>query len=154
SGSFHVTLTDLDGLKNGQPPVEYPIDARPDAPPTIKLIKPARDLTITPAAKLNLSFSARDDWGLRTMWVVYRIQTEGQGDGTGELKRLERPVPKENGIAPRIIPPTPFVWDVSALGVKVGDQIVFWLEADDECTSNDTAPVSRTRRAGEVAADP
>jgi len=154
SASFHVMLQDKDGLSNSQPPVEYPIDARPDAPPTIKLIKPARDLTITPAARLNVSFTARDDWGLRTMWVVYRIQSEGQGDGAGEIKRLERPFPKENNLPPKVVPPTPFVWDVSALNVKVGDQIVFWLEADDECENNDTAPVSRTRRAGETPSDP
>lgn len=154
SGSFHVTLTDKDGLKNSQPPVEYPIDARPDAQPAIKLIKPARDLTITPSARLNVSFTARDDWGLRTLWVVYRVQSEGQGDGAGELKRLERPFPKEGGLPPKVVPPTPFVWDVAALNVKVGDQVVFWLEADDECTNNDTAPASRTRRVGETPADP
>lgn len=154
SGSFHVMLVDKDGLKNSQPPVEYPIDARPDAPPTIKLIKPARDLTITPSARLNVSFTARDDWGLRTMWIVYRVQAEGQSDAAGELKRLERPFPKENNLPPKVVPPTPFVWDVAGMNVKVGDQIVFWLEADDECGNNDTAPVSRSRRGGETPTDP
>src|SRR5581483_2776578 len=30
SGTFHVTLTDTDNLKNGEPTVEYPIEAKPD----------------------------------------------------------------------------------------------------------------------------
>lgn len=151
TGSFHVRLLDTDGLLNSQPPVEYPIDARPDNPPAIKLVKPIRDLTITPMAKLNVMFSARDDWGMRTIWVVYRVQPEGQSEGAGELKRIERPVPKEKGLPPKIIDPTPFVWDVSALKVRVGDQIVFWLEADDDCATNDNLP-SRWRRPGETAA--
>ncbi|HYG78603.1 MAG TPA: DUF4175 family protein [Planctomycetota bacterium] len=157
SGSFHVALVDTDGLKNSQPPVEYPIDARPDNPPAIRLIKPSKDLTITPMAKLNVSFSARDDWGLRTLWIVYRIQTEAQlanENAPVELKRIERPFPKEKDALPKVVPPTPFVWDVSALNLKVGDQVVFWLEADDECAGNDNMPQGRTRRAGDAPPDP
>ncbi|HEY3320483.1 MAG TPA: hypothetical protein VGP72_08455 [Planctomycetota bacterium] len=210
TGSFHMTLTDSDELKNSQPPVEYPIDARPDMPPSIKLVRPVKDLTVTPTAKLNVSFSARDDWGVRTTWIVYRVQSEVQGDSLGEIKRVERPLEPEgwkqvadairkqfdkltdedlnathgtaDGLAaklierysldkakaqqeaekatraarfPRVIPPTIFTWDIAGLGVKPGDQIVFWLEADDECAANDNMPQGRSRRPGDaVAADP
>jgi len=142
NSSFHVNLTDLDGLSNSQPPVEYPIEARPDLAPTIKLQKPSRDLTVTPVARLNVTFQARDDWGLRTVWLVYRVQTEGQGETTAEAKRIEREVPHEKSP-----PPVSFTWDLSALGFKPGDQLVFWMEADDYCTANDFVPVSPLRHA-------
>ena len=140
NGSFHVNLKDVDGLTNSQPPVEYPIEARPDLPPTIKLQKPTRDLTVTPVAKLNVTFQARDDWGLRTVWLVYRVQTEGQGESSAEVKRIEREVPHEKSPAP-----VTFTWDLGALTVKPGDQIVFWMEADDCCDANDFMPVPRSR---------
>jgi hypothetical protein len=141
NGSFHVSLVDVDGLKNSQPAVEYPIDARADNAPTIKLLKPSRDMTITPMAKLNVQFSARDDWGIRTVWLVYRVQTEGQSDGTGETKRIERQVPHE-----KVLNQVTFVWDVAAMQPKVGEQLIFWLEADDDCTTNDNIAASRSRR--------
>ena len=149
NGSFHVNLTDADGLTNIQPPVEYPIEARPDLAPTIKLLKPTRDLTVTPVAKLNLTFQARDDWGLRTVWLVYRLQTEGQGENAAELKRIEREVPHEKSP-----PPVSLTWDISVLAVKPGDQIVFWMEADDYCEANDYLPVSRIRHTANGNAPP
>ena len=148
-GSFHVTLTDVDGLKNSQPPVEYPIDARPDNVPSIKLVRPSRDVTITPMAKPTIVFNARDDWNVRMVWLVYRVQSEGQGDGTGEVKRVELKVPQG-----RTIPNTTFSWEVSALNVKVGEQIIFWLEADDDCTTNDTLPANRVRRMSDTTPAP
>ncbi|MCY3021208.1 MAG: hypothetical protein NTW87_19515, partial [Planctomycetota bacterium] len=148
NASFHMSLTDVDGLRNSEPPVEYPIEARPDLPPTIKLVKPTRDLTVTPQARVNVSFVARDDWAVRTVWLVYRVQTEGQGEG-GAVKRLERAVPHE-----RNPPPISFTWDIAALNAKVGDQIVFWLEADDDCTTNNFLPAIRGRKGADVAPAP
>jgi len=145
NASFHLSLVDTDGLTNGQPPVEYPIEARPDNPPTIKLLKPARDLTVTPVAKVNVAFSARDDWGLRTVWCVYRLQTEGQSETGVEVKRIEREVPHVKST-----PPITFAWDISVLNVKPGDQIVFWMEADDDCEANDFLPPPRVRRGGDA----
>ncbi|MGD0094477.1 MAG: hypothetical protein ABSE73_31600, partial [Planctomycetota bacterium] len=152
NASFHLNLTDVAGLTNGQPPVEYPIEARPDLPPTIKLVKPSRDLTVTPVAKVNVTFQARDDWGLRTVWLVYRLQTEAQGESSavaGEAKRIERDVPHEKSP-----PPVAFTWDLSALNVKPGDQIVFWMEADDYCPMTRNLPVSRVRHDAEAPAPP
>src|SRR6185312_4693339 len=31
-----------------------------------------------------------------------------------------------------------FIWDnLASLGLKVGDQVIVWLEADDDCEAND-----------------
>jgi len=89
------------------------------------------------------------------MWIVYRVQQEINGETViGEVKRIERVFPKEKDAAPKVIPPTPFVWDIAALNSKVGDQIVFWLEADDECGGNDSMPTGRARRPTDAPVDP
>ena len=149
-GSFHVHLEDTDGLTNIQPPVEYPIDAKPDLPPTIKLLRPRKDITVTPTARINVSFQARDDYGLRVIWLVYRLQADGQAEGTGKVERIERKVEPENGKLPTELS-KPFAWDLSALklgdrSLLPGDQIVFWFEADDECTTNDFPVAAHGRK--------
>jgi hypothetical protein len=155
NGSFHLALKDTDGLTNSQPPVEYAIEARPDIQPFIRMVKPTRDLTVTPVAKVNVTFTARDDWGLRTVWLCYRLQTgeaaaSGTAPDTNGVKRLERAAPHERNPAP-----VSFTWDLAALSVKPGDQLVFWLEADDFCDTNDIPPPPRVRPgADEPAAQP
>jgi hypothetical protein len=139
-----VQLLDTDGIRNSQPPVEYPLDSRADLPPTVKLVRPLRDLTVTPAAKLTVAFEARDDFGVRVVWLCYRIQQEGHsssgGDSfaaSGKVKRVERLI--DPGEPDRKHLKKTFPLDVAALEAKVGEQIVFWLEADDDCASNDSA---------------
>lgn len=158
NGSFHVLLTDLDGLTNIQPSIEYPIDARPDMPPSIRLMRPRKDATVTPTARINVGFQARDDYGIRVIWLVYRVLTEGQSEGAGTIKpeRIERLVEAEKGRLPTDLSKT-FAWDLSTLKVqdralKPGDQIIFWFEADDECALNDM-PTSHTRKVADGSPD-
>ena len=137
SCTFHINLTDTDGLKNGEPAVEYPIEAKPDFPPSIHLEKPSKDTTITTSSKPVLVFSARDDFNVRTVWIVYRvISAEDQKDNKkgGEVKRYEIP----NFPQGKNIEHAKFIWDnLASLGLKVGDQVIVWLEADDDCEAND-----------------
>jgi hypothetical protein len=149
SGSYHVSLLDTDGLTNSLPAVEYPIDARLDSAPSVKLHKPSRDMTVTPVARINVQFSARDDWGLRCLWLVYRIQKEGDQEGAGIVQREERKLDRQ-----RDIQPTTFQWELNKLNVQPGDQLIFWLEADDECPTNDHVGTRNRRTAdGQPAPD-
>ena len=140
SGSFHLSLIDTDGIQNSRPPVEYPIDAKPDLQPVIKLLRPGRDGTVTPIAKPIIAFEARDDFGVRVVWLAYRVQPEGQSTES-ECKKFERII--DANLSDRKNVKMSFPLDVSALNVKVGDQIIFWLEADDDCASNDSSPMHK-----------
>ncbi len=137
SCTFHINLTDTDGLKNSDPAVEYPIEAKPDYPPSIHLEKPSKDMTITTASKPVLVFSARDDFNVRTVWIAYRvISAEDQKDSKkgGDVKRYEIP----NFPQGKNIEHAKFIWDnLGSLSLKVGDQLIIWLEADDDCEAND-----------------
>jgi len=145
SGSYHITLTDNDGLKNSQPPIEYPIDAKPDRLPVVKLIKPNKDATVVPEARPVIQFDARDDFNVRAVSLVYRVGQEKEGITTsaGEIKRLplnEIPQQKE-------IKDARFTWQLELLSLKPGDQVTFWLEAEDDCPYD--RQVARVHHSGE-----
>lgn len=135
--SFHLWMRDADGITNALPAVEYPVTVRPDRPPEITLQYPARDLSVTPKARMLLRFDVRDDFGLRAVWLVYRIEREGQKDGRSERVLLGGLAADQAG---RILPEQQLMWNLARQGFKTGDQVVFWLEADDKCTANDAAP--------------
>jgi hypothetical protein len=144
SNSFHVSLVGTDGLQNSQPAIEYPIDARPDQAPTIRMMKPSRDMTVIKTAKRSIVFSARDDFNVRTLWLCYQItppQLEGQSMSVkpSDIKRYEIPnVPQGKDIRE-----AKFTWDLAALNLNIGETVDFWIEADDDCASNDFEPVRR-----------
>lgn len=154
SNSFHVELLDNDGLTNSMPPVEYPVEAKPDQMPVIRIKRPSKDGTVTPVAKPIVVFDARDDYGVRAMWLVFRIQREGQNEGSGEVKRFELPKPPADSDRRNLLD-TKFAWDLEALTLKPGDQVTFWLEADDDCDNKNRQPVKVHRaHGGDEAAAP
>jgi hypothetical protein len=142
--SFRLLLQDHHGLLNNKPVVEYPVAARPDAPPAIRLKRPVRDVTVTPRARLRVLFDARDDYGLRVVWLVGRVTHEGQAEDAAaeqryELEVLPRPL---KGQPPPVLNLTgqELTWGLEKLSLKVGDRVVFWLEADDFCPANNLPP--------------
>jgi hypothetical protein len=146
STRFHLELADADGLSNSRPPVEYSVTAKPDAPPVIRLLRPARDATLTPRARPVLAFEARDDYGLRALWLSCRIQRAGQTEEAAARRRFELDLPgPASGPARRrirAIPDRQIAWDLAPFQLIPGDQITFWLEADDYCTANDAPPAA------------
>src|SRR6185295_3317997 len=152
SGTFHVLLVDQFDLKNSQPPLEYPIDARADLAPTIKLLRPSHDATVTPTARPIIKYNARDDFGLRVVWLAYKIKHENpdpsarseenyDDDKKIPTTKTEYKIDRDENkhIRKELIGAT-ITWDLAELKVKVGDQITFWLECDDYCETNDEAP--------------
>jgi hypothetical protein len=156
SGTFHVVLVDEFGLKNGEPALEYPIDARADLAPTIKLLKPSHDATVTPTARPILKYNARDDYGLRVVWLVYKLKHDtGEAPAKSEddynddskipAKRIEYKIDRdETKRIRKELSGATITWDLADLKVKVGDQIIFWLECDDYCETNDEVPARKT----------
>ena len=157
SGTFHMTLVDDNGLTNSLPALEYPIDARPDLVPMIKLIKPTRDATVTPTARPIIRYNARDDYGVRVVWLCYKIKNEtvetaARSDGHYDDEK-KIPTQKkeylidrdENKKIRRDLTGATITWDLSEIKVKVGDQIVFWLECDDYCDTNDDVAARKTK---------
>jgi hypothetical protein len=167
NSSFHFVLEDRVTLlneedrpvrlTNRQPEVEYAIEARPDAPPILKLKSPLKDATVTPRARPQLVFEARDDFGVREVWLVYRIQrdvettTAASSDAAPPPERLELHRDRLD-----LLPATgdrqylqnlSVAWNLEPLKLKPGDQLVFWIEGDDFCPYNNLPPARRAARA-------
>ncbi len=84
---FSVHLVAPDGLTSKNPAI-YPITLVPDAPPRIAINSPKRnDELVTPQATVDVGFDASDDFGVKEMYLRYRlIDAEGNtsnaaGDG-------------------------------------------------------------------------
>ena len=161
SGTFHVSLVDDNGLTNSLPALEYPIDARPDLVPMIKLVRPTRDATVTPTARPTIRYNARDDYGVRVVWLCYKIKSESpegvaRSDGHYDdekkipTQRKEYKIDRdENKKLRKEMTGATLMWDLAEIKAKVGDQIVFWLECDDYCDTNDDTAI-RKNRDGEI----
>ncbi len=161
SGTFHVSLVDDNNLTNSLPALEYPIDARPDLVPMIKLVRPTRDATVTPTARPIIRYNARDDYGVRVVWLCYKVKNEGpegvaRSDGHYDdekkipTQRKEYKIDRdENKKLRREMTGATLSWDLADIKAKVGDQIVFWLECDDYCDTNDDVAI-RKGKDGEV----
>jgi len=135
---IHVWMRDRHGITNAVPAVEYPIAVRMDQPPEIVLKYPARDLSVTPRARLGLRFEMRDDFGVRSAWLVYQVEREGKKKPKAQRISLTQLVRDAEG---QFLPEQQFIWFLPRLGLEPGDQVVFWLEADDGCPTNNMPPV-------------
>jgi len=126
---FRVELTDTAGLKN-RTPRTFQVQVVEDMPPAVQITKPGGPTRCTPYAVVPLAITAKDDLGLREAWLRYAL-------GPKEKPRranldLYEEAPREA----RIKHP----WDISELGVKVGQTISYRAEARDFCDIGLTDP--------------
>ncbi len=103
-------------------PIRYPIRARADAAPTVKIERPANQIELQPGAGLSLAAAVQDDFGLtRGLLSIRRA---------GEEKAVELPLDLNAGKTAsraRIAQPVP----LTALNPKVGDTFEWWVSAWD-----------------------
>lgn len=140
STNFSVEMVDEDGLANPRPAVVYPVDAQADEAPSVKLRWPSRDTIVTAKARKEILFDVSDDFGVRTVWLLYKVTKKGQAEESAKAKRkeltglIDEKRPKSGGAETL---PCQITWALEQESLNVEDQIVFWLEADDDCATND-----------------
>ncbi|WP_339743148.1 hypothetical protein [uncultured Rubinisphaera sp.] len=72
SRELELHLTDEDGRTNRHPP-KFRITMIENLPPDIKLIKPTRDIEVSPIEEVEMAASAWDDFGLQQVGLSYSI---------------------------------------------------------------------------------
>lgn len=77
---FRLYLFDEDGRENRDPP-ELVFNAIPNQPPQIKVLKPSRDVRVSPLEELDLRAEMSDDFGVAAYGLTYNFH--------GETKDLE-----------------------------------------------------------------
>ena len=119
---FRIELTDPAGLKN-RTPRTFQVRVVEDMPPAVQITKPGGPTRCTPYAVVPLEITAKDDLGLRAAWLHYALGPKEKP------RRAKLDLYEEAPREARIKHP----WDISELGVKVGQTISYRAEAEDFC---------------------
>ncbi|MGH9583541.1 MAG: DUF4175 family protein, partial [Bryobacteraceae bacterium] len=71
SGVYHVAA--IQGGEAIRISDDYFIEAKPDEPPVVKIVRPGRDTHVSPIEELPISISASDDFGVESLVLHYSV---------------------------------------------------------------------------------
>ncbi|MBN1344259.1 MAG: DUF4175 family protein [Phycisphaerae bacterium] len=116
---YSVDFRDRKGVRNRNP-VVYKIQARPDAPPVVKLEAPEDGATLSANDSMELACEVSDDFGITQATLAFEIDAR-QG-------KIPLPLPKQERVkALQVRQAIP----LSRLDVKPGDRVTWWVTAGD-----------------------
>ncbi|MDR3636000.1 MAG: hypothetical protein P4L84_19515, partial [Isosphaeraceae bacterium] len=118
---YQIKLLDTDGYENADP-LWRSIVATKDQSPTVTISAPGRDLQAKPGAVVPISVDARDDLGLGTVRLLYRLNDE---TAVHELAAFA------HGGPPALRTTDHFAWTLSGPGLKAGALVQYWAIATD-----------------------
>ncbi|MCA9701659.1 MAG: hypothetical protein KC431_29330, partial [Myxococcales bacterium] len=132
SGSWVVALVDDDDDRDPSElavserrSVPMPIELEVDAPPEVELLPlPATRREARETDRVELRFSARDDFGVVSAELVYEL-----GE-IGEERRLRLPAGEAPGGAARSWRHR-YSWDLSAIPLDARSEVSYWIEVRD-----------------------
>lgn len=128
---YQIVLEATDGAELTDP-LWHTITALDDQPPSIALVRPGRDVQLKPDETLDIELAAKDDFGVGTVKLVYRVNDEKQ---PRELAAFTA----ENGNRTEF--KERYAWKLAGGSFKAGDLLQYWAEAADrnEVTGPGTA---------------
>ena len=112
----------------------YRVDLTVDKPPVVTIRAPKEDkITVVATDKVPISFTARDDFGIGKIELVFEIYKEAAG---GEDKPTQNGRVPLDSLAPEAGSARKFEWDISRFvpHFPVGYTANFWIEATDNDT--------------------
>lgn len=113
--------------------VVYPVSVIADDVPKLAIKVPERKTEkVTTQGRVLISFEASDDWGIAKIRLWHRMK--GDKDAVSQELDLEGKTPKS--MVRR------YEWDLKKLDLKEGQEVEFWLEAEDN--NNVTGPGKAT----------
>ncbi|HEY7221901.1 MAG TPA: DUF4175 family protein [Candidatus Binatia bacterium] len=118
--SYRILVEDAHGFRNT--PISYELRVKPDGFPTVDLLRPTEDLEINGDETLSLEYSARDDFGIGEVALITKI-----GDREEKIA-----LQKEAG--KRLIVRDQYTWDLGKLGLRDGEEAMFFLQVFDNDT--------------------
>ena len=140
TGSFEVTealayaihVTDVDGIENAEPYLGR-LTIKPDRGPRIYVMEPGRQAVATPESVISVHVRAEDDYKIQQV-IWFR----------GFNESIERPF--EMQVLPTEKPgraQTKGAFDLADLGVKPGDRVEYFFEAEDNNPDGPNVATSR-----------
>jgi len=118
--SYRIRVEDNYGFRNT--PIAYELRVKPDGFPTVDLLRPTEDLEINGDETLALEYTARDDFGIGEIALVTKV---GDREDKTILQKDE---------SKRLIMRDQYNWDLGKLGLREGEEAVFFLQVFDNDT--------------------
>lgn len=121
-------LEDGQGIRSRLSPYAR-VDLIPDSPPEVDLVSPGNDTVLDRDSRLPLAFRVKDDFGIASLKLVYRVvaggkaRNEGQRDGKDWLKQARAGLVETE-------------WDLRSLNLRPDETVEFHLAASDNDTVN------------------
>lgn len=125
---YSFRLEDEEGIRS-RPGLPFRIDLVPDLPPEVDLIAPAADTVLDRDGQLPLSFRAKDDFGIASFQLIWKVLADGKPRAEGKKDVREWLKGASAGAAQA-------VWDASGLHLAPGEVLEFHLAATDNDTVN------------------
>lgn len=126
--SYWLDLTDREGFANRDAP-RYEVRGIQDAVPEIYLDEPATDLQTTANAEVPIRAVAKDDLGLKSMWLRFRLNDASSAQSAQEAATT---IPLFDGDQRPLQQTAEYVWKLADLALPPGTQLVFHAEATDD----------------------
>ncbi len=120
-GHYSFKVKDEFGFENPDP-VRYSIQIKPDKPPEGEILLPAQDLEISGEEEIPVMYTARDDFGITAVKLLYR---KGEREYSVSLKSPS---------GERLLPPQTFKWEMSSLALTPGEKVIYRLGVWDNDT--------------------
>ncbi|MBZ0269529.1 hypothetical protein K8I85_15350, partial [bacterium] len=133
-GTYRLQVEDTLGMTNPNP-LEYRIRALPDEAPFIRLLEPGEDRDLDESMRVDLRYSAIDDFGLGPVRLVWELSRR---EGAAESQDVWTPQGAETEASGT------FAWDLNDLDLLPGDTIAYHLEVADN-NAIDGPRTARTR---------
>ncbi|HSW45992.1 MAG TPA: hypothetical protein VLM89_10520, partial [Phycisphaerae bacterium] len=124
-GWYQIALTDLDGITDDDPPT-YRIVPIENPRPTVTLLGPPAELTVTPSARVPIEFEAEDGPTVTAATIVWRRPLADTAD-TQPAARVPIPLP---GPAKNIR--QSFEWALASIESRPGELLSWYIEVDDQ----------------------
>lgn len=125
---YSYWLEDEQGIRS-RPSLPFRIDIIPDLAPEVDLVSPANDTVLDRDARLPLSFRAKDDYGISSFKLVYKVLVDGKVRSEGQRDARDWLRQARSGRVEA-------EWDLKALNLRPDNVVEFHLAAVDNDTVN------------------
>ena len=146
--SFHVKVTDCDGLQNPGPLATYRIKVLEDGAPSAVITFPKGERTSVPFGEWCVRYKMSDDYGVERAWLYWQVLKGARSDAVNssaeaeEVGRTEVPVDRE-----LTIQQGESVLKLARTEAKPGDLVEVWLAAADGRVAEEL-PIDATHLPG------
>ncbi|MBI2503689.1 MAG: hypothetical protein HYW07_10720, partial [Candidatus Latescibacteria bacterium] len=116
-GHYHLELRDLKGIAS-RDPIRYAIQVLRDAPPSVALAEPGRDLDLPENMQVGLKVEAADDFGVARLSLVWRLNAKAE-----ERRGLSFRAGRQVSLAQ--------IWDLKTFDLLPEDRVFYHVEVFD-----------------------